>query len=291
MSLINFKSSMFYCRLCKQSMGPGNTTGKSNKITFNEFLKARPICTYCKKNRTLKDIFAYADSDTYITPFTFSAVLDGIKVLKVLIDEIHKKRVLYGFALIRPPGHHCNNNPSGFCIGNNAIIASKYAQKCGYDKSLILDIDFHHGNGTAELIKSNRDKNIYMCSIHGFGPNVYPGTGSEKENTNNVYNIPLDISIDPNSRKYITDDYYLNIIESNVNNFIKKVHPNIIIISCGFDGHQDDPLEGFNLTDNAYVRIGQYLKSLQIPLLFITEGGYSVQAISRSICKMVQVFL
>ena len=120
---------------------------------------------------------------------------------------------------------------------------------------------------------------------------VYPGTGGEKENTDNVYNIPLNVSIDPTSRSYITDDYYLNIIENNVNNFIKRVNPNIIIISCGFDGHQDDPLEGFNLTDNAYVRVGQYLKSLNIPLLFITEGGYSVQAISRSVCKMVQVFL
>ena len=292
LSLINFTSNKFYCRFCKRIMSSGKTPDNSyGKISFKDFIKKNPLCKYCKKDISLQDIFSYSDSDTYITPFTFDVILDGIRVLKALIDEMHNEQILCMFALIRPPGHHCNNDPSGFCIVNNAIVASKYAQSKGYDKIFILDIDFHHGNGTADLIKSSNEQNIYMCSIHGYGLRVYPGTGSEKENTENVYNIPLKVNADPCSREYITDDYYLNIIETNVNNFINRVRPDIIIISCGFDGHQDDPLEGFNLTDNAYVRIAQYLQSLNIPLLFITEGGYSVQAISRSICKMVQVFL
>ena len=276
-SLINFVPPKLYCRACK------NVTN-NKKLSFDDFVVCHPKCLNCKESTTVDNIFCYLDPDTYFTSKTFDIVLEGVGVLKTLLDNIKMKLCKYGFALIRPPGHHCSNKGSGFCVVNNVVVASKYAQQIGYSKVFIFDIDFHHGDGTENLIKNM--ENISMCSIHGYGEGIYPGTGRACSKTN-ILNIPLKVTRDPTSRQYITDDYYLNIVESDVVSFITNINPDIIIISCGFDGHCDDPLEGFNLTDNAYVRTVNCLKQFDTPLLFVTEGGYSVSAISRTIGKMV----
>ena len=172
-----------------------------------------------------------------------------------------------------------------FCIVNNVIVAAKYAQSLGYNNVGILDIDFHHGDGTENMIKSM--ENIYFVSLHGYGIGVYPGTGDVTTNSDKILNCPIPVTPQKKSRRHVTDDYYLNIITSQTMPFLLKQKLDIIIISCGFDGHRDDPLEGFNLTDNAYVRIVQTLKPIGIPLLFVTEGGYSVNAIARTVRKMI----
>ena len=280
LSLKNMIPKKYICRKCKQIK-------PSNNLNFKDFVEEHK--KNCKENLTTNDIYCQLDSDTYFTDFTFNIILEGVGCMITLLNELKQNTISYGFALIRPPGHHCNNDASGFCIVNNAIVACKYAQKIGYQKIFILDIDFHHGNGTQELIENNDNNNIYFCSIHGYGESVYPYTGDVDENNEKILNIPLVINFgDKKSREYITDDYYLNLIETDVTQFINKVIPDMIIISCGFDGHKDDPLEGFNLTDNAYVRIFEKLKQYNVPLLFITEGGYSVGAIYRTVQKMVE---
>lgn len=279
-SIIHAIPRTYICRKCKKNMD-------SNLLTFSEFIEQFKKCKTCEENITEGDIFCHLDSDTYFTGKTFGIVLEGIGVLKILLDEFKTNLVKHGFALIRPPGHHCANKGKGFCVVNNVVIASKYAQKIGYKKIFILDIDFHHGDGTQELIKDMED--IYFCSLHGYGTAVYPGTGSRKENNEKILNIPLEIEACASSRTYINDDYYLNIIDGEVKEFINKCSPSVIIVSCGFDGHQDDPLEGFNLTDDAYSRITNSLKQYDVPLLFVTEGGYSVNAISRCVNSMVNI--
>lgn len=278
-SLMKFISDQFMCRKCNNKL-------KSDKLSFDEFIEKCQQCKYCKEKLTTNDIYCYLDQDTYFTNSTFEIILEAIGVLKTLIDGI-KNGTTYGFALIRPPGHHCNNAGSGFCVANNVVIASKYAQSIGFEKIFIFDIDFHHGDGTENLIKDL--DNISFCSIHAFGTNIYPGTGSTDKNSEKILNIPIDVTIDPLSREHVDDDYYLKIVNGDVHNFITKDFPDMIIISCGFDGHKDDLLEGFNLTDNAYVRIVEKLKTYNIPLLFVTEGGYNVNAIASTVKKMVNV--
>lgn len=283
--LLTYVPKDYTCRKC--------TNRKlSNGMRFAEYIEGVKICSTCKgdnKEITETSVYCYLDADTYYTPRTFDIVLDGVGVLKQLLDEI-KSGVRYGLALIRPPGHHCENAGSGFCVMNNALIASTYAQTLGYAKVFILDIDFHHGDGTQKLLMSNKSlENIYFCSMHGYGYGVYPGTGSRSENTKHILNIPLQIDIyDDSTRKKIDDNYYLQIVETEVNNFILKSNPSIIILSCGFDGHQNDTLQGLNLSDNAYRRIVRHLKTFNIPILIVLEGGYNKFAIYNSLSGMVE---
>ena len=279
-SILTYKPQNIICRNClKRNANTDNT--------FDELITNNNSCNHCSNKFNSNNIYCYLSIDTYFTPSTFNIVLDGVKVLKKLLDNIKDQKIIYGFGLIRPPGHHCCNDANGFCIVNNAMISAKYAQTLGYSKILILDIDFHHGDGTQKLITENNLKDIYLVSIYGNGELIYPGYGKLYESSENILNIPLDITIDPLSRLYITDEYYQNILNSQVFPFIANVKPDLIIISNGLDAHKDDPLEGFNITDDTYLYITSKLKELSIPLLFILEGGYSINALNRVIDKMI----
>ncbi|MEW5805467.1 MAG: histone deacetylase [Patescibacteria group bacterium] len=164
------------------------------------------------------------------------------------------------FSLARPPGHHAGKNSiAGFCYFNNLAIASlKLAQK--RNKASILDLDAHHGNGTQEIVLDQ--PNILFCSIHQ-SP-LYPGTGLKS--IKNCYNFP----ITPGSDFYI----YKQKLEKALDLTI-KFKPKIIAVSLGFDTYKADPLADLNLDLKNYFEIGKMLASLNLPMFFVLEGGYS----------------
>jgi hypothetical protein len=159
-----------------------------------------------------------------------------------------------------------------------------------FERVLYIDIDFHHGDGTEKLIKSSQEfSSIYMVSLHGYGELVYPGTGSASDSNANVLNLPINVTINPESRTYVTDEFYQNLFDTQALPWIQSIKPDLIVISNGYDSHQEDKLEGFNITDQTYLYITQKLKNLKKPLLFVTEGGYSVKTISRVTSKMIEL--
>jgi len=226
----------------------------------------------------------YYNSDTFYTNDTPNVVIDAIFTLKCIIDNLFENKNRYGYALIRPPGHHCSNDPSGFCIVNNVMIAAKYCQSLGYERVVIADWDFHASDGSEALIKSGDFPNIYLASIHGYGELIYPGTGNVS--SEQVLNIPIEVTIYQESRNYITDDFYLYYFET-ISKFISDINPDIIIISNGLDAHQNDPLEGMNLTSKFYVEATQILKNFNKPLLYVLEGGYDIPAIKDVSHKII----
>jgi acetoin utilization deacetylase AcuC-like enzyme len=279
----NFKSKSFVCRNC-------NTKNMfREEKTFEEALEKKNNCFICDAVFDFDNLFCYASIDTYITYYTFEIALEAIGVVKDLLDLITSNNIKYTFALIRPPGHHCNNDPNGFCVFNNVMIGVKYAQEIGFSKVLILDVDFHHGDGTQQLIEANPDKNISFVSIHGYGEAIYPRTGGESNLEQNILNIPLAMTPHLESRLYITDDYYQEILDTQVFPFINNINPDLVIVSLGFDAHKDDPLEGMAISDLTYIYLTLKLKQLNKPVMFVLEGGYNVKTIGRLIPKMIEI--
>jgi acetoin utilization deacetylase AcuC-like enzyme len=279
----DFQTNNFICRKCNKKQV------SDTKKTINKFIIDKEKCINCDNLFDLNNLYCYATPDTFYTGNTFYIAMDAIGVIVDLIDEMKFNTNIYSFALVRPPGHHCNNDPNGFCIFNNAMIGAKYAQKLGFNKVLILDVDFHHGDGTQELLELNPDPNISFISIHGYGEAVYPGTGSKSNLENNILNIPFNISPHPESRDYITDEFYQANLDSQVFPFIKEKNPNLIIVSLGFDAHKDDPLEGMNISDLTYIYMTLKLKELNIPTMFLLEGGYNIKTIGRVIPQMINL--
>lgn len=166
-----------------------------------------------------------------------------------------------GFSLMRPPGHHVGRYGAalgvytrGFCYLNNIAIAIKKLNK----KTMILDIDGHHGNGTQEIFQGY--EKVTYVSMHQ-SPN-YPGTGSFTEGNCINFALPANCG---GARYLETLDKALAIVD--IGNF------DVVAVSCGFDTHLGD-LASLGLIDQDYFEIGKRVALLGKPAFFVLEGGY-----------------
>lgn len=238
------------------------------------------ICKGCNRIAS-----KYISGDTYMTPGTFNCLRGMVGAIKKGCYDLATGDSRYIYLLTRPPGHHADEDPSGFCFINGPRIITQELSHYGYKRFGILDWDFHHGNGTQDAVAN--DYNTYFCSIHGYGKGVYPGTGSSDENHSRLLNIP--INLDHINRKAVNNQFYMNIIREQVFDFFNgKI--DVLIISNGLDAHHDDSLAGMNVDDDFYIEASEYLKKLNIPIIFILEGGYNSNVICDVSIKLYQAF-
>ncbi|MGZ2748904.1 histone deacetylase family protein [Burkholderia stagnalis] len=179
------------------------------------------------------------------------------------------------FALCRPPGHHAGREyMGGYCYLNNAAIAAQHAIARGAARVAVLDVDFHHGNGTQDIFYDRAD--VLFVSIHGEPPVSYPyfsgyaderGTGAG-EGFN--LNLPL-----PKGTAWSGYDAALGRAAAAI-----AAHaPDVLVVSLGVDTFEHDPISHFRLRSHDYLRIGEALARLNLPTLFVMEGGYMVDEI------------
>lgn len=187
------------------------------------------------------------------------------------------------YALCRPAGHHAASELyGGFCFLNNAAIA---ARALG-ERAAILDIDYHHGNGTQEIFY--RDPEVFYCSLHADPDEDYPYYwGSAEENGSGPglganCNLPL-----PRGTQ---DQDYLRTLEQAIERVLAH-HPRYLILSLGLDTASGDPAGGFCLTPTAFRAIGGRLASLNLPTLFVQEGGYRLESLEENIAAFFGGFI
>ena len=231
------------------------------------------------------------DADTVISSNSYDTALlsagAGMKAIDQLIDgNIHN-----AFCAVRPPGHHAEQDHAmGFCLFNNVGIAARYAQKTkGLNKIFIFDWDVHHGNGSQHSFYS--DPSIYYSSTHQYP--FYPGTGAKEETgtgdgLGTTLNLPMDA--------YSDDDDYLSAVENKLIPEIQHFKPDLIIISAGFDAHQNDPLAQIQLTTDCFGKMTELLMGIARDvcdgrLLSMLEGGYDYDALSDSVRLHMQTLL
>jgi len=182
-----------------------------------------------------------------------------------------------GFSLMRPPGHHVGLKGAalgaptrGFCYLNNIAIAVKKSGK----RTLILDIDGHHGNGTQEIFLGS-DQVVYV-SVHE-SPN-YPGTGARSEGNCINFALPPDAG---GQRYTATLEKALKMVD------LSRIES--VAVSCGFDTHLGD-LASLGLVENDYNEIGKRIAILKKPTFFVLEGGYSGELVGQDIDSLLRGF-
>jgi acetoin utilization deacetylase AcuC-like enzyme len=214
------------------------------------------------------------DTFTPLDRNAYAAARSAIDAAVTAAEEILNGRPL-AYALCRPPGHHAERRVfGGFCYFNNAAAAAHLFSRHG--RVAVLDIDFHHGNGTQDIFYQRND--VLTVSLHGHPNYAYPyfsGFADERGDAGGEgfnFNIPLADGIGP-------EEYLAALSRATAR--IEKHRPAFLVVSLGFDTVRGDPTGGFTLTPLTLQEIGKRLAQLDVPLLVCQEGGYNLRNLRR----------
>lgn len=240
----------------------------------------------CEKGFTILD-----QGDTTVCEKSYDIALLAAGGVISAVDAVMSGVLKNVFCAVRPPGHHAeSNSPMGFCLFNNAAIAARYAQdKYNIRRVAIIDWDVHHGNGTQEIFYN--DPSVFYISIHQYP--FYPGSGSKSEKGEGkgegfTLNFPM--------KAGSGELEYLEVFCKEIIPVLDGYHPQLIIISAGFDAHKEDPLANMNLTDDTYRILTEMMaetaeKYAKGRIISVLEGGYNLQALSRSLQKHIEALI
>lgn len=200
-----------------------------------------------------------------------------------LVDQMMAGKIENGFALLRPPGHHAEKDfAMGFCLFNNIAILARYLQKkYGLEKIAILDWDVHHGNGTQHSFYE--DPSVLYASLHQFP--FYPGTGAAHEagegrGQGATLNCPMAAGSG--------DAEYEAAFHEKVLPKLESFKPDAVLISAGFDAHENDPLASMRLSTPFFGWMTERLMEIAAKhskgrLISLLEGGYNLNDLPRCI--------
>ena len=225
--------------------------------------------------------------DTPVGPNSFEIALLATGALLGCCDAVMGSRVKRSFAAIRPPGHHAEpNRPMGFCLFSNVAIAARYLQQAhGVGKVAIVDFDVHHGNGTQAAFEN--EPSVLFISLHQDPRTCYPGTGYAWDTGEGAgRGFTLNIPFDPGSG----DTEYDRAFREQVVPKLDEFAPEILLISAGFDAHQDDPLAQIELSEEAFEQMTRMLVKVADVhcagrVVSALEGGYNLRALGRSVVR------
>ena len=224
------------------------------------------------------------DTATPITKGTWDAARAGVNVALSAAQAV-RQGDRATFALARPPGHHASGDVfGGYCYLNNIAIAAQWLVDQGM-KPAILDVDYHHGNGTQSIFYKRND--VLFVSIHADPAFAYPhylgfaeehgeGTGEDAN-----LNLPL-----PKKTDWATYSQALDAAFGK----IKAFGPDVLLVSLGLDTFEGDPICRFKIKTEDYLRMGERIASLKLPTLFVFEGGYNLDALAENTCNVLEGF-
>ena len=188
------------------------------------------------------------------------------------------------FALCRPPGHHAATDMfGGYCFINNAAVVVQAFIDQGASRVALLDVDFHHGNGSQEIFYGRDD--VMFLSLHGDPREAFPhflgyadetGRGKGEGFNHNYPMMP--------GTSYATWSQALADACQKIGNFA----PDALVVSLGVDTFEHDPISFFKLTSDDFKRYGSMIAELKLPTLFVMEGGYAVEEIGINAVNVLQ---
>ena len=189
----------------------------------------------------------------------------------VALDALLNKKALTAIHLPGSKHHAQYDHSSGFCIFNDFAIAADIVTKDYGLRVAILDIDAHHGDGVENLTADN--PMVLTYSIHEKG--IFPGTGNESDPARNIYNYPL-VPKDHNVANQGKGDDALIAGVSDFIHALDAFKADLIFITCGADGHREDPLSSLEYSVEGYVGIAKLLRQhySDVPMLLGGAGGY-----------------
>ena len=222
------------------------------------------------------------DQDTFTSPESWEITLLAAGAAIGAVDAVLDGLSTRAAALVRPPGHHSNRDLArGFCLVNNAAVAAARALERGLARVAIVDFDVHHGNGTQEIFEA--DPRVLYVSTHQWP--FYPGTGPADDVGSGAgrgftVNVPME--------RGSTDEDYDVVFEEIVVPVTRRFTPDLVVVSAGFDAHEEDPIGAMRMSAGGFAALTSRLCGVADDcasgrVVFVTEGGYNLRAFAQSL--------
>jgi acetoin utilization deacetylase AcuC-like enzyme len=232
----------------------------------------------------------WLDPDTWAGPGSLRAARLAAGAACEAVSEVLGGVRPAAFCAVRPPGHHAGRvQPMGFCLVNSVAVAASAALAAGAERLVVLDWDVHHGNGTQDIFED--DVRVLFISLHQSG--LWPGTGAEHERgvgagLGSTCNITFPAGTG--------HDAYLARFHDEAIPALERHRPDVVLVSCGFDAHRDDPLGGLALEDETFGELARstveacHGVGAAGPIVLL-EGGYDLGALERGVRTVVRELL
>jgi len=222
------------------------------------------------------------DTATPFGPNTADVLRNSFMTIKEAVNHIKKTKENV-YVAIRPPGHHAGYDFfGGYCYMNNAAIAAVRLKKTG--KVAILDIDYHHGNGTQDIFYYS---DVLYVSLHADPATEFPSYWGYAEESGEGEGYGYNVNI-PLARGTKRQDYLMAL--RNALEIISGYSPTFLILSLGLDIYKGDPLGTFDIDRDGLNEIGMLIRVLGIPVLIVQEGGYAIDEIGDNIEAILEPF-
>ena len=230
--------------------------------------------------------------DTHLCPASLKAARYAVGTVFGGIDAVMNGSARNAFCLARPPGHHATYAAGmGFCLFNNVALGARYAQQqYGLQRVLIVDWDVHHGNGTQDIFYT--DPTVFFFSAHQ-APS-YPFTGWPHEIGEGAgQGTTLNVCYPANSGR----EEISAAIRGPLNEAMQVWHPDLILISAGFDAREHDPLGHGNLQDEDFARLTREIMNLAHQhgrhdrVISVLEGGYNLNGLASAATEHVRALM
>ncbi|MGF1660200.1 MAG: histone deacetylase family protein [Rubrimonas sp.] len=224
-------------------------------------------------------------SETAITGGTWAAALSSAASAQAAQAHV-AGGARVAFALCRPPGHHATADMyGGYCFLNNAALVAEAFRRDGADRVAVLDIDFHHGNGTQDIFYRRSD--VFFASLHGAPEDAFPyflgfadETGAGEGEGANA-NFPM-----PPGTGYDLWSQALDAALARLRDFGAEA----LVVSLGVDAYKDDPISFFRLASPDFLDAGRRIGRLRLPSVFCMEGGYAIEAVGINAVNVLEGF-
>ena len=226
------------------------------------------------------------DAGTPLTAGSWAAARAGAACALTAARAVAAGHERSAFALSRPPGHHAGADFfGGYCFLNNAALAAQALRDGGAARVAVLDVDYHHGNGTQAIFYERAD--VLTVSIHGDPRTEYPfflGHADERGAAAGAgfnLNLPL-----PRGTDFTR---WRAALHAGLD-AIKLFDADALVVSLGVDTFEGDPISGFTLCSADYLLVGEDIASANLPTVFVFEGGYAVAEVGINTVNVLEGF-
>ncbi len=223
------------------------------------------------------------DTATPISENTWQSAYWSAQTALTAIDDLLSGNRKTTFALCRPPGHHAGRDyMGGYCYLNSVAIAAMHARSTGLKRVGILDVDYHHGNGTQDIFYENPD--VFFASIHADPATDFPFYWGHADETGDGPGAGTNLNV-PLPRGTRWDGY-----RHALSGVIEKLagwQPQLLIVSFGADTFTGDPISHFDLQTEDYEKMGRLVATLDVPTALVMEGGYALGELGENTARFL----